>query len=120
MLEVVAVTDPAEGDNETLLKKLAKEENRLLVCLMVLVADLAFLGEVGLVTAACIGFDIDESLAGAKNMDQACQTADFYQNPALLNATLKYLVAKKFDRNIEVLMPYADNLEVNFRVVCSY
>ena len=112
MLEVVAVTDPAEGANETLLKKLAKEEKWQTFSVPDGVGGrFSIFSEVGLVTAACIGFDIDEFLAGAKNMDQACQTADFYQNPALLNATLKYLAAKKFDRNIEVLMPYADNLK---------
>ena len=111
-VEVVAVTDPAEGEKETLLKKLAKENQWQTFSVPDGVGGrFSVFSEVGLVTAACIGFDIDEFLAGARSMDEACQTADFYQNPALLNATLKYLAAKKFDRNIEVLMPYADYLK---------
>jgi glucose-6-phosphate isomerase len=41
-------------------------------------------------------------------MDQACQAADPWKNPALLNAVLKYLAAANHGRNIEIFMPYAD------------
>ncbi|MDD4599634.1 MAG: glucose-6-phosphate isomerase [Negativicutes bacterium] len=111
-VEVVAVTDPLEGENATLLKKLAGE----MAWPTFGVPDgvggrFSIFCEVGLVTAACIGFDIDGFLAGAKAMDEACQTDEFWRNPALLNAALKYLAAEKYGRDIEVFMPYGDNLK---------
>jgi len=55
--------------------------------------------------------DISELLAGARDMDKACQTADIYENPAMLNAVLKYIAAEKYGRDMEVFMPYADYLK---------
>lgn len=111
-LEVVAVTDPLEGEKATLLKKLASEMGWPTFSVPDGVGGrFSIFCEVGLVTAACIGFDIDGFLAGAKAMDEACQSDDIWQNPALLNATLKYLAAEKYGRDIEVFMPYGDNLK---------
>lgn len=111
-VQVVAVTDTAEGERETLLHKLAKEQ----VWPMFSVPDgvggrFSVFSEVGLVTAACIGFDIDAFLAGGRAMDEACKTDDVWCNPAMLSATLKYLAAEKYGRDIEVFMPYADYLK---------
>ena len=44
-------------------------------------------------------------------MDHACQNPDIWQNPALLNSVLKFLAGKNHGRDLEVLMPYADNLK---------
>lgn len=60
----------------------------------------------GLVTAAVIGLDIEELLRGAREMDRACQSSDWQQNPALLNACLKYIAAEKYQCDIEVFMGY--------------
>lgn len=111
-VDVVAVTDPAEGPSETLLHKLAREQGWL----MFFVPDgvggrFSIFCEVGLVTAACIGYDIDAFLAGARDMDLACQAEDIWQNPAMLNAALKYLAATEYGRDIEVFMPYGDYLK---------
>ena len=64
-----------------------------------------------MITAACIGMDIEAFLAGAREMDEACRAAEVRENPALLNAALKYLAAEKYGRDIEVFMPYADYLK---------
>ena len=64
------------------------------------------LHDVGLVTAAVIGLDIEAILDGAKAMDMACRSHDVWENPALLNATLKFLAADKCNCDIEVLMGY--------------
>lgn len=109
---VVAVTDPAEGTNETLLHKLAREQGWPMFSVPDGVGGrFSIFSEVGLITAACIGFDIDAFLAGAKGMDKACQTGDIRQNPALLTAALKYLGAEKYGRDIEIFMPYGDYLK---------
>lgn len=111
-VQVVAVTDPVEGPAETLLHKLAVQQ----AWPMFSVPDgvggrFSVFSEVGLITAACIGLDIDAFLAGARAMDAACLTGDIRQNPAMLNAALKYLAAEKYGRDIEVFMPYADYLK---------
>ncbi|HWQ62604.1 MAG TPA: glucose-6-phosphate isomerase, partial [Negativicutes bacterium] len=111
-ISVVAVTDPLEGEKATLLKKLALQNAWPAFAVPDGVGGrFSVFSEVGLVTAACIGFDIDAFLAGARAMDQACLEADPWTNPALLNAVLKYLAAANHGRNIEIFMPYADRLK---------
>ena len=111
-VDVVAVTDPAEGKNETLLHKLAAEQGWPMFSVPDGVGGrFSVFSEVGLITAACVGFDMDAFLAGAKAMDEACQSDDIRQNPAMLNAALKYIAAAKYGRDMEVFMPYADYLK---------
>jgi len=111
-LSVVAVTDPAEGEAATLLKKLAVEEGWPTFAVPDGVGGrFSVFSEVGLVTAACLGFDIDAFLAGARSMDEACQSDNIWDNPALLNAVLKYIAADKYGQDIEVFMPYGDYLK---------
>jgi len=111
-VEVVAVTDTAAGPNETLLHKLAEKEGWPMFSVPDGVGGrFSIFSEVGLITAACIGLDIESFLNGAKSMDEACQTDDIFQNPALLNAALKYIASEKYGRDIEVFMPYADYLK---------
>ncbi len=111
-VEVVAVTDPADGPQETVLHRLARTHGWPMFSVPDGVGGrFSIFAEVGLVTAACIGMDIDEFLAGARAMDTACKTADVYENPALLNATLKYLAGQNHGRNLEIFMPYADYLK---------
>lgn len=111
-IEVVAVTDPAEGDKATLLGRLAKEMGWPTFSVPEGVGGrFSIFSEVGLVTAACIGFDIESFLAGARAMDEACQTDELWRNPAMLNAVLKYQAAEKYGRDIEIFMPYGDNMK---------
>lgn len=110
-VKAVAVTDPADGANETLLHRLAREQGWSMFGVPDGVGGrFSIFCEVGLVTAACIGFDIDSFLAGARAIDETCQTEDIWQNPAMLNAVLKYIAAEKYGRDIEVFMPYGDYL----------
>ena len=44
-------------------------------------------------------------------MDKACQNDDIWQNPAMLNAALKFAASEKRGRDIEVMMPYGDYLK---------
>ncbi len=64
----------------------------------------------GLVTLAALGGDIEEFLRGAREMDTYCQQAELEENPALLNALLKFLAYEK-GRDIEVFMPYSMHLK---------
>ena len=110
-VEVVAVTDP-NMENQTLLKKLAIEKGWPQYAVPDGVGGrFSIFCEVGLSLAACIGFDIKSFLDGAKEMDKACQNEDIWQNPAMLNATLKFAASEKHGRDIEVMMPYGDYLK---------
>lgn len=59
---------------------------------------------------AVMGYDIRALLAGAREMAELCETAEGTENPALLNAALKYLAAKKLGADTEVFMGYGDQL----------
>ncbi len=66
---------------------------------------------VGLVAAAVTGIDIRQMVAGAKAMDQRCNSGDADKNPALLDAGLAVLAMEK-GANISVMLPYADSLKL--------
>ncbi len=111
-LKVAAVTDPAPGERATLLHKLADQSGWEMFSIPDGVGGrFSVFSEVGLVTAACIGYDLESFLQGARAMDQICQTESLSDNPAMLNAALKYLASEKYGRHIEVFMPYADYLK---------
>ena len=105
VVDVAVVTDLNEATNSPLYK-LAKENNwRAFDVKEGVGGRFSVLNDVGFVTAAAIGLDIVLILEGARAMDKACQKADF-SNPALLNATLKYIAGQKYDCDIEVFMSY--------------
>ena len=111
-VETVAVTDPHEGEKETLLHGLARKSGWPIFYVPDGIGGrFSVFSEVGLIVGALTGFDIRAFLAGAKEADQACKSDDITQNPALLNSVLKYLAGSKHGRDLEVLMPYADNLK---------
>lgn len=64
----------------------------------------------GLLTLATIGGDVEEFLRGAREMDEYCSNVEPEDNPALLNALLKYM-AYRNGREIEVFMPYCMRLK---------
>lgn len=111
-VEVVAVTAPKTEAKETLLYSLARKNNWQLFSVPEGVGGrFSVFSQAGLATAAAIGLDIDDFLAGAKDMAQACQSADMFENVAFLNAVLKYLAAENYGRDIEVFMPYSSRLK---------
>ncbi|MCR5834782.1 MAG: glucose-6-phosphate isomerase [Selenomonadaceae bacterium] len=110
-VEVVAVTDP-NMEKKTLLKQLAVENGWETFAVPDGVGGrFTVFCEVGLSTAAVIGMDIEKFLEGARDMDKACQNEDIWQNPAMLNAALKFAASEKHGRNIEVMMPYGDYMK---------
>ena len=66
---------------------------------------------VGLLPAAVLGIDIKGMLAGAAYMDGVCNKPNVSKNPALACAALQYITALQ-GKNINVLMPYSDNLKL--------
>lgn len=65
----------------------------------------------GLLIGAILGLDINSFLQGARDMALACQNSNIWENPAWLNAALKYLALQKNGKYIEVFMPYSPNLK---------
>ena len=104
-VDVAVVTDLKEETGSPLYK-LAKENGwRTFDVKEGVGGRFSVLNDVGLVTAAAIGLDIEMILEGARAMDKACQKADF-SNPALLNACLKYIADSKYSCDTEVFMSY--------------
>lgn len=68
------------------------------------------LSSVGLLPAAVCGIDIDELLAGAAAMVEACRGTDLRANPAAALATVLWAADTELDLPIHVLMAYADRL----------
>lgn len=64
----------------------------------------------GLLIAAVLGLDVQSFLKGAEDMDIACQTDKWQDNPAMLAAILKFLAREQCDKCIEVFMPYAESM----------
>lgn len=111
-IQVVAVTDPKPGPEATLLHRLAEEQNWPLFTVPDGIGGrFSAFCEVGLMTGAALGFDIEAFLAGARDMDLACRTSDPLTNPALVNSALKFLAYQKSGLSIEVFMPYSDHLK---------
>ncbi len=68
------------------------------------------LSPVGLLSAAVCGIDIDQLLAGARDMDARTIGCDFFANPAAINAAIN---CHYYDRGkpISVMMPYCHALK---------
>ena len=110
-IEIVAVTDP-NMEKKTLLKQLAIENNWEAFAVPDGVGGrFSIFCEVGLSTAAVAGVDIWSFLKGAQDMDEACKNPNVMENPAMLNAVLKFIASEKYGRHCEVLMPYGDYLK---------
>lgn len=67
------------------------------------------LTDVGLLSSAFVGANIDQLLTGAGTMRDLCATSDIEQNPAYLLGLTHYLYLKE-GKNIAVMMPYANAL----------
>ncbi|MEE8419171.1 MAG: glucose-6-phosphate isomerase, partial [Dehalococcoidales bacterium] len=99
------------GPRRERLNAMAEEEGyRLLTIPENVGGRFSVLTPVGLFPAAMFGVDILELLAGARYMDELCQTKKLLQNPAYLAGALHYLADVKRGLNIAVMMPYSDSL----------
>jgi len=68
------------------------------------------LSDVGLFSAAMCGIDIEQLLAGARDMDQRVKTDRLTKNPAALFAAIQYCYYHKGKR-LSVMMPYSYQLK---------
>jgi len=68
------------------------------------------LSDVGLFSAAMCGIDIDELMAGARDMDERVKTDDLMKNPAAMYAAIQYGFYRK-GKPLSVMMPYSYQLK---------
>jgi glucose-6-phosphate isomerase len=64
------------------------------------------LSAVGLFSAAMCGINIDQLLAGARDMHARITNPDFFKNPAAVNAAIQYHFYNR-GKKISVMMPYS-------------
>ena len=105
-LEVAVVTDLDPAAKSPLLQ-LAQENNWEKFDIKNGIGGrFSVLNDVGLVMASAIGLDLKEFLLGARTMEEECQSGDVEENPALMNAVLKYIAGEKYGCDLEVFMGY--------------
>lgn len=105
---IVATTDPAKGN----LRKIAADKGfRTLPIPPGVGGRYSVLSPVGLLLAEVIGIDCNELLRGARDIDAKCSDAEVWRNPAYLFGVFLYLMNKEENRNIVVMVPYADGLK---------
>ena len=68
------------------------------------------LSEVGLVSSALLGMDVEALHAGAAAMDQRCRAPALAENPALLYAALQFLLHTKHALPMSVTFAYSHRL----------
>jgi len=101
--QVIATTDREKGT----LRTIATESG--LRCLEVpdgVGGRFSVLSDVGLLSAAVCGIDIDGLLAGAAAMDAQVKSTEFKKNPAAINAAINYHYYQRGKKN-SVIMPYS-------------
>lgn len=105
--QIIATTDPKEGT----LRKIVNEAGfRTLEVPDGVGGRWSVLSPVGLLSAAVCGIDIENLLAGARDMDQRVSRTDFFANPAALNAAINWYYYNAGKR-ISVMFPYAWRLK---------
>ncbi|MGH2272015.1 glucose-6-phosphate isomerase [Anaerohalosphaeraceae bacterium U12dextr] len=105
--QIIATTDPKEGT----LRKIVNEAGfRTLEVPDGVGGRWSVLSPVGLLSAAVCGIDIENLLAGARDMDQRVSRTDFFANPAALNAAINWHYYNAGKR-ISVMFPYAWRLK---------
>jgi len=103
---IVITTDPSKGD----LRKIANQEGfRTLPIPPNVGGRYSVFSAVGLLPSAAAGVDIEELLAGARQMDKMTSAPDIWKNPAYMSAIVNYLAYQK-GKNISVMMPYSSAL----------
>lgn len=68
------------------------------------------LSEVGLIPAALAGIDIKKLMKGADKMKEIIRKSKGDKNPALLLASIQYLMDRRHKKPITVMMPYSNRL----------
>lgn len=105
---IIITTDPEKGN----MRKIVKDYGLKSLSIPQGVGGrYSVLSPVGLLLAETIGINSDDMLKGAKDIHDKCMNADLWQNPAYLFSSGLYLMQQLKNRDITVVMPYADRLK---------
>ena len=104
---LVFITNPKKGT----LRKIGRKENiEMFDAPLKVEGRFSVLSTVGLVPAALAGIDISSLLRGAKKMREIIKKTNPEDNPALILASLQYLLDRQKKKNMTIMMPYSNNL----------
>src|SRR5208283_72680 len=113
---LIITTDPAKGN----LRKIVNDYGlRSLPVPPGVGGRYSVLSPVGLFPAETIGIDSDALLKGARDIHSSCMNPDIWQNPAYLAASGLYLLQQTRNRDITVIIPYADRLKAFSEWFCQ-
>ena len=105
---IVATTDKSLG----ILKQIADQEGyKTFIIPNDVGGRFSVFSAVGLVPFALVGLNVDEIINGIKDMDLALKNTDINQNIAAQGALIQYLMDKKLNKRISVMMPYSSRLK---------
>ncbi len=112
----VATTDPEKGN----LRAIARRHTlKTLDIHPGVVGRYSVLSPVGLLAAEIIGVDSKELLKGAADIRERCMEEEIWKNPALLTAAILFLEGTRYNRTIDVIIPYADGLRAFSEWFCQ-
>jgi len=104
---IVVTTDEKKG----VLREIVKREGyRSFVVPDGVGGRFSVLSEVGLVSSALVGIDIEALHAGAAAMDARCKAQKLLENPALLHAAIQFLLHTKRALPMAVMCSYSHRL----------
>lgn len=107
---IVITTDPLSGPLRTMA---VVEHLKSLPVPLNVGGRFSVLSSVGLFPAACVGIDIEAMLAGARAMRDACFADSSVENNYIYkNGAIHYLMDTKKKKNVSVMMPYSDGLNL--------
>ncbi len=104
----IFTTDPEKG----FLRKFGKENGITTLDIPPQVGGrFSVLSNVGLLSSAIVGVDIDQLLEGAKKADEICmKNSNPLENPAYLIGIINFLLSERKGKSISVMMPYYERL----------
>jgi len=104
---LVIITDPETGN----LRKITRAEGATVFEIPTLPGGrFSMLSAAGLLPAAMVGVDIEEFLAGAREMDRRCREKNLWKNPAALGAALAFLSCREKNKSLRAFRPYVEAL----------
>ncbi|MCL0035330.1 glucose-6-phosphate isomerase [Thermodesulfovibrionales bacterium] len=105
---IIVTTDPEKGN----MRKIADDYGlRSLPIPNGIGGRYSVLSPVGLLLGETIGINSNEMLRGASDIHGRCMDPDLWRNPAFLFSSGLYLLQSLRNKNITVMMPYADRFK---------
>ncbi len=111
--QIFAITDPESGSLRKRVEEEQKRDKESFRNLPLLKGIGGRYSEfnMGLLHFAIIGVDIEKALEGCRVSFERCSVSSIYENPAYMYATLQYILYKKKNKFISIIMPFSEELK---------